>query len=218
MTNWANALRKLTLITTPPAISTTSSGRRLSRTLPLGQSESYGYDAAGNLKSKTDFNGKATTYSYDVNNRLTSKTPDPSFNAPPVSFTYSPAGLRKTMTDASGTTTYTYASGAPSTKVTPFGTLNYRFNGGQLLSLSSSESNGVFANYTYDTLGRLSQLFDARSSVPTNYTYDAVGHLGTVHYDNGVTTRGNKGATTRFSATFQCFGMLIIPRNSLKIR
>ncbi len=81
-------------------------GRRTSRKLPPGQAESYAYDAAGKLKTKVDFNGKTTTYAYDTNNRLLSKTPDPSFSAQPVSFTDYNNGLRKTMVDPSGTTSY----------------------------------------------------------------------------------------------------------------
>ena len=83
-------------------------GRRSQRTLPLGQSESYAYDANGNLSSKTDFNGHTTTYAYDSTNRLLSKTPDASFNAAAVTFTYTATGKRQTMTDPSGVTTYTY--------------------------------------------------------------------------------------------------------------
>ena len=82
-------------------------GRRIGRNLPLGQAESYGYDLAGNLHQKTDFNGKTTTYAYDTSNRLLPKTPDASFGAAPVSFTYFANGLRQTMADPSGAT-YTY--------------------------------------------------------------------------------------------------------------
>ena len=43
-------------------------GRRSSRTLPAGgASETYLYDPAGNLKSKTDFNGHTTTYPQLIN-------------------------------------------------------------------------------------------------------------------------------------------------------
>ena len=108
-------------------------GRRLGRTLPLGQSESYVYDANGNLASKTDFNGHTTTYAYDTMNRLLSKTADPFFSqgacangacgATQVSFTYTPTGKRASMTDASGTTNYTYdGSERLSVKATPEGT------------------------------------------------------------------------------------------------
>jgi YD repeat-containing protein len=75
------------------------------RKLPAGQSESYVYDLAGNLYQKIDFNGKTTTYAYDLSNRLRSKTPDASFNAPAVTFTFKANGLRATMGDVSGSMT-----------------------------------------------------------------------------------------------------------------
>ena len=67
-------------------LSTTS--RRVKRSLPAGQFETYSYDNGGNLASKTDFNGKFTTFAYDTVRRLLSKTPDPSLNQPTISFTY----------------------------------------------------------------------------------------------------------------------------------
>jgi len=51
-----------------------------------------------------------TKYGYDDAGRLLSKTPDASFNAQPVTFTYYPNGQRKTMTDATGTTSYVFSS------------------------------------------------------------------------------------------------------------
>ena len=102
-------------------------GRRTGRTLPLGQSESYTYDANGNLSTKTDFNGKTTTYAYDGMNQLLSKTPDPSFGAPPVTFTYI-RGQRFGMTDASGSTGYFYSSGRVTQLFEPAGQLNYSYD------------------------------------------------------------------------------------------
>ena len=170
-------------------------GRRIGRTLPAGQSESYVYDADGNLKSKTDFNGKTTTYAYDTSNRLLSKTPDPSFNAPAVSFTYFANGLRQTMSDVSGTTTYGYDTrNRLTSKQTPFGTLNYTYdNAGDVLTIASSNTNGASLTYTYDTLNRLSTVTDNRllaqgaTSGLTTYNYDAVGNLQNFMYPNGVT-------------------------------
>jgi YD repeat-containing protein len=163
-------------------------GRRTSRKLPAGQSESYTYDSAGNLKTKVDFNGKTTTYAYDTNNRLLSKTPDPSFSAQPVSFTYFNNGLRKTMVDPSGTTSYVYDNrNHLQTKQTPEGTLNYTYdNAGDLLTLASSNANGASDTYTYDALNRLSTVVDASGT--TTYAYDKVGNLQSFAYPNGVTT------------------------------
>ena len=162
-------------------------GRRTGRTLPAGQSESYVYDAGGNLKSKTDFNGKTTTYTYDSNNRLLTKTPDPSFSAPAVSFTYTPNGQRATMADVSGATAYTYdARNRLTQKQTPFGALSYTYDSASnLLTLKSSNSGGASDTYTYDQLNRLSTVTDASGA--TSYAYDAVGNLQNFVYPNGVT-------------------------------
>jgi len=182
-------------------------GRRIGRTLPAGQSESYVYDSAGNLKSKTDFNGKTTTYAYDNSNRLLSKTPDASFNAPTVSFTYTANGLRQTMADISGTTTYAHDTrNRLTSKQTPFGTLNYTYdNAGDVLTITSSNTNGASLTYTYDTLNRLATVTDNRllaqgaTSGLTTYNYDAVGNLQNFVYPNGVTSAYSYDALNRLT-------------------
>jgi RHS repeat-associated protein len=161
-------------------------GRRMKRTLPAGQFETYTYDAAGNLQTKTDFRQRMVTYAYDSSNRLLSKTPDVSF--PPVTFTYFPNGLRKTMTDRAGTTNYTYDNrNHLQTRQTPFGTLSYTYDpAGNLLTINSSNAGGISDTYTYDALNRLSTVTDA--SGQTTYGYDDVGNLQGYTYPNGVTT------------------------------
>jgi YD repeat-containing protein len=163
------------------------------RTLPLGQFETYSYNTVGNLQSKTDFNGKTSTYDYDNANRLVSKTPDASYNAQPVTFTYNALGQRLTMVDASGTTTYTYdGSNRLRTKATPQGTLTCSYDAASdLTSLSSSNTNGVSTSYSYDALNRMSTVtansdYGPIGNIVTNYTYDALGNLATVLYPNTV--------------------------------
>jgi RHS repeat-associated protein len=166
-------------------------GRRTRHTLPLGMFESLTYDAAGNLKTRTDFNGKITTYAYDPANRLTSKTPDPSFAAPPVQFTYTNAGQRQSMTDASGTTSYIYDPRDRLTqKTTSAGSLTYNYDlGGNLTSVRSSNANGASVNYSYDQLNRLSTVQDNRLAAGTSaYGYDRVGNLQGYTDPNGVQT------------------------------
>lgn len=164
-------------------------GRRTKRTLPLSQSESFTYYDDGSLKTKVDFNGKTTTYQYDQANRLLSKTPDASFNASPISFTYTNSGQRLSMTDPSGITGYTYDSRDRLTKkVTPQGTLTYTYDtAGNLGSMRSSNTNGTSVDYSYDVLNRLSTVKDNRlTSGTTTYTYDTVGNLQGYLYPNGV--------------------------------
>jgi len=61
-------------------------------------------------------------YTFDTSNRLLTKTSDPSFNAPTVTFTYFANGLRKTMSDVSGTAIYGHDNRNLTSKQTPFGT------------------------------------------------------------------------------------------------
>ena len=180
-------------------------GRRTKRTLPLGQIETYVYNSAGNLTRKTDFNGKTTTFACDLMNRLLSKTPDPSFAslgavfAQPVSFTYSLTGRRLTMTDPSGITSYSYdARDRLISKATPEGTLSYSYDAsGNVLSMRSSNVNGVAVEYSYDALNHLASVSNAAPLNPsaanprpttgtTSYSYDPVGNLDSFVYPNGL--------------------------------
>jgi RHS repeat-associated protein len=164
--------------------------RRTSRTLPLGQSESFTYDAVGNMATRIDFNGKTTTYAYDPLNRLRSRTPDPSFSAAPIAFTYTSTGQRLTMTDPSGTTTYTYTNrDQVASKATPQGTLTYTYDpAGNVASTVSSNTNGTNVTYAWDADNRLSSVTDSRlAGATTTYSYDATNQLSLMTYPNGVT-------------------------------
>lgn len=61
-----------------------------------------------------------------------------------------PEGTRRTMTDATGVTTYNYDQRDQLvSKATPQGTLSYTYNAmGNLLTLRSSNVNGVSVDYT----------------------------------------------------------------------
>jgi YD repeat-containing protein len=96
------------------------------------------------------------------------------------------------MTDASGTTTYSYDSmDRLTTKATPEGTLSYAYDAaGNLASMSSNHTNGVSATYGYDDLNRLTSVVVANlaGAGTTTYTYDTANNLGTVTYPNGIHT------------------------------
>ncbi len=162
-------------------------------TLPLGQVQTRTYDTAGNLLTLTDYNGHTTTYTYDSQNRLLSKIPDPALNEPTVSFTYTATGKRASMTDASGTTTYSYDNlDRLKTKATPQGTLSYSYDAaGNVASIQSSNANGTSVSYTYDNLNRLSTVVDNRLPAgqnTTTYTYDPASNVATVTYPNGLSS------------------------------
>jgi len=169
--------------------------RRTQKTLPLLQFETYQYDSLGRLSSKTDFNRTTTTtYNYDSMDRLLSKTPQTGTG---ISFTYTLTGQRLSMTDPSGTTNYTSYDNRDrlKTKATPEGTLTYTYDAhGNVLTITSSNTNGASMTYTYDALNRLASAKDNRiaaqggSSNPTTYSYDATGNLTGYAYPNTVQT------------------------------
>jgi YD repeat-containing protein len=121
--------------------------QRIKQTLPINTiAANSTYDPDGNLSTFIDFNGKTTTYSYDALNRLQTIAPDASLTGQtPIGFTYYPTGQRKTMTDASGTTTYAYtARNQLLSKATPQGTLSYTYNlAGGVQTLRSSNTTRV---------------------------------------------------------------------------
>jgi len=197
MTNQVDALSRIT------AFEYDKLGRRTKRTLPLGMSESYAYDAVGNVLMNVDFNGQTTTFSYDSMNRPIQKQPDLVFGQSPIAFAYYHTGLRSNMTDATGTTTYTYdGRDRLLTKETPFGTLTYSYQSsccnGQLVSIQSSNPNGVSLAYEWDALGRLSTVSDAQLGVVT-YGYDAVGNVASYSCPNGVTNIYQYSALNRLT-------------------
>jgi YD repeat-containing protein len=116
-------------------------------------------------------------------NRLTTKTPDPSFNAPAVRFTYTKTGKRNTMTDASGATSYGYDGYDRLSQVSkPAGGLGYQYD---LASNLTLVSGGLNVYYYYDALNRLEYVQEINTGWST-YTYDNVGNLASVTYPNGV--------------------------------
>ena len=178
--------------------------RRTKRTLPAGQFETYAYDDANNKTALTDFNGRTTTYGYDPLNRLTSRTPDASFvGAPAVTFTYTATGKRKTMTDASGTTTYGFDNRDRAiSKATPQGTLTYAFDASNNVnSVVSSNAGGTNTGYGWNGVNQLLSVTDNRAggSGVTNYAYDQINNVSSFAYSNGVTHAF--GYDTRYRTT-----------------
>ena len=188
-------------------------------TLPVGQTQTRAYDAAGNLISLTDYNGKTTMYAYDALNRLISRTPDPTLTDTPERFTYTPTGKRASMTDATGSTTYTYDNlDRMVTKMTPQGTLSYTYDTvGSVASISSSNANGTSVAYTYDNLNRLSTVVDNRLPTGQNttaYSYDPASNLATATYPNGLQssfTHDDLNRVTSLNATVASYSYTLGP-------
>ncbi len=174
-----------------------------------GNTTSYAYDAQNDLLSVTYANGaqqqatynplgEATQYviadgqaigsTYNAQGLLATET---FADGTSYSYTYDARGNLLTAIDSSGTTTFSYtAPGNPDllTKVAyPDGTfLEFTYN---IVAqrTQSVDQTGFTVNYTYDALGRLSELTDGSGNLIVQYTYDAAGNLS--QKDNGNGTR-----------------------------
>lgn len=82
-------------------------GRVVEVTDPADRSTLFGYDDAGNPTTITDADGRTTTNAYDDAGQLVA-TSYSSDQPGDVSYTYTDDGLGQTMTDDTGTTTFTY--------------------------------------------------------------------------------------------------------------
>ncbi|MBI3999878.1 MAG: RHS repeat protein, partial [Candidatus Omnitrophica bacterium] len=163
-------------------ISGTPVSFRITRVPTLRQSESFIYDANGNLTSRTDSQGKVVTYAYDVLNRLTSVT---GIQSAPVSFKYDKNGNRTEMTDSRGVTTYTYDNLNRLTGVIfpDAKTLSYAYDlAGNLTQLTYPDGSSV--SYAYDANSRLTQV--TRGTEITTYQYNFAGDLTQETLPNGV--------------------------------
>jgi YD repeat-containing protein len=133
--------------------------------------------------------------------RLVTRTPDASFGEAAVGFTYTPTGLRATMTDGSGTTSYGYDNqNRVLTKTTVAGRLTYTYDGaGNRLSAMSSNMGGTNVAYTYDELNRIKTVVDNGGPAQTSYSYDAVGNVTSTMLPNGAMVAPQYDAMNRMT-------------------
>ena len=175
----------MTSATNPLSNSIAYSYDNADRLISDGDGTIYGYDSAGNILARTDANGSTTGYTYDNDNRLTDITYHDSSQ---VTFTYNVNGDLVSMTDAAGTTTYTYSFIAGRnrliSKTDPYGkTIQYGYDTmGKLTSLIYPD--GKVVSYDYDDLNRLTTVTDWLGNT-TTYAYAFEDLLSTVTYPNG---------------------------------
>ncbi len=191
--------------------------RLVSVTDPLRRTTTYGYDAAGNRTSLVDAQERTTTYGYDNANRLTSIRYSDG-TTPNVSFEYDNAGLRRSMTDGSGTTRYTWDSLGRLTQDTDGAaqTIRYGYDlAGNVTSLTYPGSEVV--TRSYDDAERLERVTDWLRGT-TSFAYDrdsdllsttypeASGNVDSAGYDNAgrlTSLAFKQGETTLAGITYE---------------
>jgi RHS repeat-associated protein len=178
-------------------------GRQNSRTDSNGRTTSEKIDPTGLVTSVTDPSGRVTTDGHDAAGELTSVSYSDG-GTPSVTDAYDPDGRKLTMTDGTGTTTWTYDV---------FGDVT-----------SQQQGSGATVSYSYDSQGNetsitypgqttaVAQAFDAANRVKTitdpggnttSFTYYPAGQVHVTTYPDGVTvTSGydNQGQLTSIAA------------------
>jgi RHS repeat-associated protein len=194
-------------------------GRELRVTDPLSRVTSYTYDADGNQLTVTDPDARVTTNIYDHDDRLVGVSYSDG-STPSVSYTYNSTGARATMTDGTGTSTYTYDSASRLSHVTngAAAEVSYTYDSlGRIATLTYPDGSTITRGYNAD--GRLTSVTDANSNT-TSFGYDGDGNIvTTTHPDGTVDTTTVDAAdqttqvktTTAAAATLADFGYTYTP-------
>jgi RHS repeat-associated protein len=160
-------------------------GRLIGRTLPLGQTESRTYDAAGNLVATTDFNGRTLVMAYDAADRLLERTlPDGEVQR----FEYTTTGQIAAMTDGTGRTVVEYDQRDRPVRLRQPGGAEIAYAYDPIGNRAAVTTPAGAVLYAYDAASRLTQVEDTRGG-RVGFDYDAVGNLTGADYPGGLTTR-----------------------------
>ena len=160
----------------------------LSTTYANGTTESSTYNPLGEATSFVNANQQSTEMQYNADGLVTQET---FADGSSFTYTYDARGNMLTASDASNTITFSYTNPSNPDLLT-----EVQYANGTYLKFSynvvgqrtqSVDQTGYTVNYTYDSLGRLSELTDGSGNLIVKYSYDAAGNL--VQKDNGNGTR-----------------------------
>jgi RHS repeat-associated protein len=185
----------LTSVTDPRNLTTSYGyngfGDRISQTSPDTGVTSQTFDSSGNVATRTDARNKTGTYSYDALNRVTQML----YSDQTQTFTYDQntngIGKLTNMTDASGSTAWTYtAQGRPATKTQVMGslakTVTYGYNGaGQLTSLTTP--SGQTVTYSYGN-NQITSITINGTTLLNQVVYDPFGPAKSWTWGNSTST------------------------------
>ncbi len=175
-----------------------SLGRQLTRTLPLGQTESQTYNALGQLAARTDFKGQVTEFVYDTLGRAQTKHLKVNSSSAPaesITFAYDSLGRQDQITETRGVSDFAYDQDGRLTQISsPEGTIHYEYDAATGRKTRTFTANSD-TQYTYDQLGRLKTVEVLKRNgvvlaTPefTTYAYTAVGSRDSVEMPNGAAT------------------------------
>lgn len=163
-------------------------GAKATRTDPGNRTTRWDHDPAGLLTKVTDPSNRTTTYTYDPAGQPTSVSYSDGATPNVTAITYSPSGLRTSMTDGTGTSTWTYDV---------FGELTAQSDGAASAVTYTYDADGNQATVTYPGTGTVTDSFDKADRIngltdwngkATAFGYDADGDWTTSTYPNGTVT------------------------------
>jgi RHS repeat-associated protein len=152
---------------------------------PLGRKAVKEYDPAGNLTSLTDAAKRTATYTYDKENWPV-KVAYSDGKTPSVEYVYDADGLRTSMVDGTGTTSYTYdqLDRLTETKDGHGDTVGYEYDlAGEQTKITYP--GGKFVTRAYDKAGRLSSVTDWLEHT-TKFSYDPNSNLTATVFPSGT--------------------------------
>lgn len=176
-----------------------------STTDPLGRKTTYGYDLAGNRVSLTNPSGQITTSTYDADNELIGLTYSDG-KTPNVTYTYTGDGTRATMTDGTGTTSYSYDADQRLTKDTngAAAPVGYGYDAdGNLTTLTYP--NGQNVTRTFNGAGDLTSVRDWLGDT-TSFDYDADENPTSDTYPNSVLASATYNAADQLTGITDTHG------------
>jgi RHS repeat-associated protein len=161
-------------------------GRQTARILPLGQRESFSYNAAGERSGQVHFNGHSINASFDALGRIETLTlPEGQRH-----FEYSANGQIARIDDNGQIYGYTYDERDRLIQaVDPFGrAIDYEYDAnGNRIALGTQRQS---VTYAFDPLNRLSEvsaIIDGSAPQTTTYHYDVNGNRAGQAHPNGTT-------------------------------
>jgi RHS repeat-associated protein len=162
--------------------------RTATSTDPDGRTTSYVYNGVDKVATLTSPDLLVTTNSYDNAGELTSTSYSDGIT-PKVTYTYGPTGLRQTMVDGTGTTSYSYNDLGWLTNTTNGAglTVSYGYDNRGLPNLITYP-NGKNVTPVYDADGRLASTTDWLATPDkTTFSYNTDGALTGITYPNKTT-------------------------------
>lgn len=142
-------------------------GRMVRATDPLGNTESFSYDPAGNLVA-TVAGGRQTSFVYDAASRL--------IHHAQGTYAYRSDGhLGEVCDDGGGCDEYTYDDlGWPKTVTDPLGNTTSFVHSPAGVLVSSTDANGVTTSYAHDAAGHTTGIsYSDGITHPVTFDYDA---------------------------------------------